>query len=407
MKKLYTPPQKILENYAKVLIDYALGGGKGIKKGDVVRVVISESAKPLFVEIRRAIIRSGGHIITSYLPDNDDRYNLSRDFYELASNEQLDFYPKKYLDGMIAEMDHQLFIISDTDKKALAGVDPQKMMRAGKAMRPFMEDRTKKESEGRFTWTLGIYGTPAMAKEVGMTEKEYWNQIIKACFLDHPNPIATWKKVSRDVHKYCEKLNKLQIEDVHLVGPDVDVTIKIGEKRKWVGGSGRNIPSFEIFTSPDWRGTNGWMRFNQPLYRYGNVIEGIQLWFKDGRVIKSSATKNEKVLKAMIATEGADKLGEFSMTDSRFSRITKFMGETLYDENVGGKYGNSHVAVGNSYHDCYMGDPSKVSKQEWERLGYNSSSVHTDIVSTANRTITATLKNGKKKVIYKDGKFTI
>ncbi len=258
MKKPYTPPQKILQNYAKVLVDYALGGGKGIKKGDVVRVVISESAKPLFVEIRRAILRSGGHMITSYLPDNDDRYNLSRDFYDLASDEQLDFYPKKYCDGLIAEMDHQIFIISETDKKALAGVDPQKMMRAGKAMRPFMEDRTKKESAGQFTWTLALYGTPAMAREARMSEKAYWDQIINACFLKDKNPIATWRKVAAGIKKYEAKLNALAIEDVHVVGPDVDLTVKIGEKRRWVGGTGRNIPSFEIFTSPDWRWLSLW-----------------------------------------------------------------------------------------------------------------------------------------------------
>jgi len=183
--------------------------------------------------------------------------------------------------------------------------------------------------------------------------------------------------------------------------------VKIGEKRAWNGGSGRNIPSFEIFTSPDWRGTNGWIKFNQPLYYFGNLIEGIELEFKDGLVIRSSAKKNEKVLKAMIASKDADKVGEYSLTDRRFSRITKFMANTLFDENVGGSHGNTHIALGNSYHDCYKGDPGKVSKKEWARLGYNDSSVHTDIISTTPRIVTAYLPNGKTKVIYKNGQFTL
>jgi len=83
------------------------------------------------------------------------------------------------------------------------------------------------------------------------------------------------------------------------------------------------------------------------------------------------------------------------------------MAETLFDENIGGPNGNTHLALGNSYHDCFSGNPGKVSKKEWERLGYNSSSVHTDIISTAPRKVTATLPNGKEIVIYKDGQFII
>jgi aminopeptidase len=407
MTKPYTPPQKILERYADVLVNFALGGGKGIKKGDVVLVTASEVAKPLYIEIIKAIRKSGGHIIGRYFPDDTPEYNFDREFFLKATDEQLKFFPAKLTRGQIDEEDHSIYIIAETNKRALQGVDPKKMMARGVAWKPAMDWRNEKENKGKFTWTLGLYGTPAMAKEARMSEKKYWDQIIKACFLDKPNPVKEWEKVSKQVEGYKNKLNKLNIEKVHIEGPDADLWVKIGEKKSWQGGTGRNIPSFELFTSPDWRGTNGWIRFNQPLYRYGNLIEGIELEFKDGKVVKSKAKKNEKVLKAMIATENADKVGEYSLTDRRFSRITKFMGETLYDENVGGPNGNTHLALGNSYHDCYKGDPSKVSKAEWKRLGYNDSSVHTDIVSTAPRTVTAYLPNGKKKVIYKNGQFTL
>jgi len=85
----------------------------------------------------------------------------------------------------------------------------------------------------------------------------------------------------------------------------------------------------------------GWIYFNQPLYRYGNVVKGVRLEFQEGRVVDASAEQNEDVIREMIATENADKVGEFSLTDSRFSRITRFMAETLYDENVGGPFGNT------------------------------------------------------------------
>ena len=183
--------------------------------------------------------------------------------------------------------------------------------------------------------------------------------------------------------------------------------VKIGPGRKWLGGSGRNIPSFELFISPDWRGTNGWIKFNQPLYRYGNMVTGIELRFKDGVVVDAKAKDNEKLIKDMIAVENADKIGEYSLTDARFSRITKFMGETLYDENVGGKYGNTHLALGNAYRDSYDGDLKKMKSADWKKLGYNESAVHTDIISTTNRTVTATLVDGTKKIIYQNGQFQI
>lgn len=404
-KNTYKPSQKILENYAKVLVNFASGGGKGIKKGEVVHLIAEELAKPLYIELRKAIWRSGGHVISDYRPSNDNDYNVEQDFYLHAAEHQLTFFPHHHLKGMLKQIDHSIFILGTNNVRALQNIDPKKIMQRGKTFKPYMEWRNKKENAGKFTWTLGLYGTEAMAKEAGLSLKEYWQQIIKACFLDDKDPIAKWKVVYQNMEGYREKLNKMPIEKVHVEGPDADLWIKLGEKRAWMGGSGRNMPSFELFTSPDWRGTNGWIKFNQPLYRYGNLVEGIELTFKDGKVIKSKATKNEKLLKQMIATEGADKVGEFSMTDRRFSHITKFMAETLYDENVGGPNGNTHIALGQSYHDCYAGNPDKVSKKTWEKLGYNNSSVHTDIISTAPRTITAHLKNGETKVIYKNGEY--
>ncbi len=409
-QKPYTPSKQILEKYADVLVNFALGGGKGIKKGEVVQITGSESCKPLFIAVRNAVINAGGHVIAQYAPDSSDpKESLARYFYTYASDDQLDWFPKKYVRGLVDEMDHVVHIISEANKKELEGIDPKKIMRRGVAWKQSRDWQNEKEMQGKFFWTIALYGTPAMAKEAGLSEKEYWNEIVKACFLDKKDPIGEWKKVYADIEKYRSRLNKLssQIDKLHVKGADADLWITLGEKRQWLAGSGRNIPSFEIFTSPDWRGTNGWIRFNQPLYRYGAKITGIQLWWKDGKVIKATAKTNEKLLKQMIATKDADKMGEYSLTDRRHSRITKFMAETLFDENMGGPYGNTHLAVGTSYKDTYSGNLKTFTKKQAEKLGFNDSSVHTDIISTTRRTVTAHLKNGSTKVIYKDGEFVL
>lgn len=403
---MYKPSKKILERYADVLVNFALNSGKGIKKGEVVHLIAYEIAKPLYRELKIAILKAGGHVIGDYRPDSGDRFPFDRDFFEHAQPHQLMFFPEKYARGLVEQADHSIFILSEVDKHELEGIAPKKIMQRGLAWKPYMDWRNEKENKGKYTWTLALYGTEAEAKEAGLSLRAFWNQIIKACMLDKTDPIGEWKKLYKKLEKTRAKLNTLPIEKMHVTGSDADLWIHLGKKRRWMGGSGRNIPSFELFTSPDWRGTEGWIRFNQPLYRYGVLIEEIRLWFKNGRVVKSTARKNEHVLKEMIRTKHADKIGEYSLTDKRFSRITKFMAETLFDENIGGPHGNTHLALGRSYHDCYIGDPGEMSPHDWEELGYNDSSVHTDIISTTPRTVTAHMRDGSTKVIYKNGKFT-
>ena len=398
----YQPSEELLEKYADVMINFALNGGEGVKNGEVVQLRVSEVAKPLLVTLRRAVLKAGAHPIIFYTPDE-----FAREHYELASDEQLSFFPKKFLKGLVDEIDHTVAVLSETDKKELDGIDSGKIMAAQKALKPYMDWRREKEGAGEYTWTLCMYGTQAMADEVDLSLEEYWDEIVKACYLDDPQPAEKWKALYKDLYEYKDRLDALPIEKLHIEAPDTDLWITIGDNRKWLGGSGRNVPSFELFISPDWRGTEGKIQFTEPLYRYGNLIKDAYLEFKDGRVVKATASAGEDILKEMIAVENADKVGEFSLTDRRFSRITKFMGETLFDENVGGENGNTHIAVGAAYRDSYTGDQSNVSEEEWESMGYNNSVVHTDIVATSNRVVTAYLKDGSNRVIYKDGEYQV
>ena len=399
---MYQPSEKILNKYADILINFALNNCNGIKKGDVVLLQVPECAKPFLISLRRAVLKSGGHPIVHYLPDG-----LTREYYELAQEHQINFFPNKYLRGLVDQIDHSVFVIAETDKRELAEINPKKIMLRGEAYKPYKKWRDDKEASGNFSWTLGMYGTEAMAKEANMGLEEYWNEIIDACYLDEENPVKKWKEITTEVERVKEKLNNLKIKTLRVKSKNVDLIVGIGKNRNWMGGSGRNIPSFEVFISPDRRVTNGYIKFNQPLYRYGNLVKDIFLRFEDGRVVEASASQGEKLLKEMISVEGANYIGEFSLTDSRLSRITKFMGETLFDENMGGKFGNTHIALGSAYKDSYPGNPSSVSDEEWKEMGYNDSSVHTDIISTENREVTATLDDGSEIVIYQNGKFVI
>jgi len=376
-----------------------------MKKGQRIYLQAALSGLPLYRALKKVIFDAGGTIVSSL---GDDMDGFGRYFYDHATDKQLTDFPAPYYKGLVEVVDHRIAILSDHDVHELDGVDPKKMMLAQKSRKKVSEWFDKKENAGKYTWTLALYGTSSMAKEAGLSLEAYWQQIIKACYLDKSDPIVQWRKTSTEVERVANKLTDLHIKELHVKGKDVDLRVKVGDKRRWLGGSGRNIPSFEVFTSPDWRGIEGWIRFNQPLYYYGPKVEDIYLEFKNGRVVKATAKKNQKLLREMLITDrAASQIGEFSLTDKRLSHITKFMAETLYDENIGGKYGNTHLAVGKSYLDTYDGDVSKLPKSKIRELGYNDSAIHVDMISTTDRTVTATLSNGDQKVIYQNGQFTV
>jgi aminopeptidase len=353
----YQPSKTILKRYARVLINFALNSGQGVRPGEVVLCLVPDVAKPLALELQNTLLKAKAHPLIRLLPTE-----FSQDFYSLANQDQLTFFPKKYLKAQVDLIDHRIAIIADVNPQELKNVNPKKIILARDAKKPYKDWLVNKEIKGKLTWTVALWATPAKAKLVGLSYPVYWQQIINACFLDKPDPITHWQKVVKLQKHILKKINVLKIKSLHMTGKDMDLKITLGADRQWQGGNGRNIPSFEIFTSPDWRGTQGWIRFNQPLYRYGNIIKNISLEFNRGRVVKASAKQGNHLLQEMLKSPNADKLGEFSLTDKRLSRITHIMAETLFDENIGGPYGNAHIAIGMSYKDCYRGDPKKLTK---------------------------------------------
>jgi aminopeptidase len=341
----YEPSQEILDKYAKVLVNFALNSGKGIKPGDVIRLSSPLSALPFYRALKKQIIDSGGLIINGLYDDMDE--GSAKYFYEKATPKQLTTFLDKYFKGLADQVDHTISVIADHDPHDLDGVDPKKSCSPVKLINQLANGLTIKRTKENTPGRLRFMARLRWLRKPGLSLSEYWDQIIKACYLDEKDPVEANRKAMNEVERVAKTLTDLDIQKIHAVGKDMDMHVTLGEGRKWLGGTGRNIPSFEVFTSPDWRGTEGWIRFNQPLYRYGSMVKGIELKFEKGRVVSASAKENQKLLKEMLATdEGASQMGEYSLTDKRLSAITKFMAETLFDENMGGEFGNSHIAVG-------------------------------------------------------------
>jgi aminopeptidase len=393
---------KQIERYADILIWGLETARTGkIKKGDLVMIRYDLPAIRLAETLYGKLLARGLHPIQRLL----QTAAMENHFYGRANDKQLTFIPPgeealyKSLNGSIA-------ILAPQSLTHLSGVEPSRIAKPVKARKYLRDILDRREEEGDFSWTLAVYPTQELAEHAGIGIEEYAKQIIKACFLNRREPISHWTDIYRRAQSLKNWLNRLSIEKFHVESENIDLLITPGEKRRWIGISGHNIPSFELFTSPDWRGTSGTYYADQPSYRSGNYVKGIRLEFKNGKVAEASAEKGEAFLRKQLTMDpGANRVGEFSLTDRTFSKIDRFMANTLFDENFGGSYGNSHIALGASYSDTYSGKPAELTKERKADLGFNDSALHWDIVNTEKKRVTAMLTSGHRKAIYENGRF--
>ena len=391
-----------LERYADVLLWGLQTARRGkFKRGEVFLIRYNIPAVKLAEILQARILEMGMHPVLR----SDATPAMERHFYDLADPQQLVFQPPG--DKLLYQnLNASIFLHAPEDITHLSHVDPSKIGKTAIARKYIRDILDKREEQGLFSWTLCIFPTKALAQHARLSQKAYTDQIIKACFLNRRAPIDEWQRIYQKAAQIKKWLNSLKIQQIQVQSKNMDLTVTPGEKRRWIGISGHNIPSFELFLSPDWRGTNGLYYADQPSYRSGNHVQNVSLRFKDGQVVKIEARKGLRFIQKQLAMDkGASRVGEFSLTDKRFSKINCFMANTLYDENYGGQHGNCHVALGSSYSDTYDGETAKLTKRIKAGLGFNDSALHWDLVNTEPKQVTALLKGGQKKIIYENGMF--
>ena len=392
-----------IDKYADVMIfalKSARKGGK-FKPGENILLSFDYPALNLAETIYQKLIEQGFNVIARpYLSES-----MAKSFYTKANAKQLKFCApwekvlNENLNGLIAlRAPQNLENLKNVDAKNIALATL-----ARKEVRKIMDER---EQKGLFSWTLANYPTEGLAKQAGLSLKDYEKQIASACFLTEKNPAKKFAEVQKEIDEIAKWLSSLPIDTIRTQSKNMDLEITLGANRRFISGGGCNVPSFEIFTSPDFRGTRGTYFSDLMSFRNGNYVKDISLEFKAGRVIKASASTGQDFLKKMLSLDkGACQIGEYSLTDRRFSKINKFMADTLYDENFGGKYGNSHIALGASYIDTFSGNLAKMTKELKKKLGFNDSALHWDLVNTQDKLVTVKLKNGKHLTIYEKGRF--
>lgn len=394
--------ERYLERYANVLMWGLKTARRGrFQKTNVILIHYDRAALRLAEILYDKIIAAGMNPI--------QRIGLTvameRSFFEKADDRQLVFQPpgeKEFL----ANLHGRIYLHAPDSLTHLKKADPARIGKAIVARKPLRDILEKREQDGVYGWTLCTLPTPELAAQARTTPELYAGQVIRACYLDRKDPVGKWEEIRRDATAIKQWLNGLKTAFFHVESTNCDLKITPGAERKWMGISGHNIPSFELFLSPDWRGTEGTYTANLPSYRSGNYCEGVRLTFTRGNAVNVKAATGEAFAVQQLKMDpGAARIGEFSLTDRRFSRIDRFMADTLFDENFGGAFGNCHIALGASYADTYAGDPAQLTGTLKKKLGFNDSALHWDLVNTEEKTVTAHLLTGEKVVIYEDGQF--
>lgn len=365
-----TPRQKKL---AELLVNYSTD----VQKGEWVGILGDIDALPVLREVYRAVIARGG-LPTLMLSDDV----MTREFMRNANEEQIAWIdPSQRL--YYEQADAYIRVGAPTNTRAMTNIDSKRMQQVRAARRELLDIRLGRAAREEFKWVGTLFPTQALAQEANMSLEEYEDFVYGACFCDHDDPAAEWRKLSDMQQKKVDWL--VGKKHVTCKGPNVDLELSI-EGRTFINSDGhKNMPSGEIFTGPVEDSVNGWVRFSYPSIVGGRAVSGIELKFEDGKVVEASAEQNEDLLFAQLDTDDRSRyLGEFAI-GTNFG-IQQFTGSILYDEKIGGTI---HMAIGKGY-------PETGSK--------NDSAVHWDMICDMRQDSQIHVDG---ELFYENGRFVV
>jgi aminopeptidase len=366
-----------LDKLAQVIVRYSTE----VKKGQLVRIAGEPVAIPLIEAIYEEVVKAGAHPFVQCVPDS-----LGEIFFEHAREHQLK-YVSPITKFTVNKIDVSIGLWAETNTKAMTNVDPRKQAMASSARRPISKTFMTRAANGDLHWSGTLFPTLASAQDAEMSLREYEDFVFTAGHLDKKDPVAEWKKIARRQQKLADYLTgKKEVRFQAANGTDLLVNVA---GMNWINCAGKeNFPDGEVFTGPNVKardgGVNGVVRYSFPAVHHGREVHDIELTFEKGKVVKATASKNQKFLRQMLDQDpGARRLGEIAIgTNYNITRYTK---NTLFDEKIGGTF---HAAVGAGYP---------------ESGNANESGLHWDMVCDLRQGGTITVDG---KVISRDGKFT-
>lgn len=397
----------VLTRYADLIVSV----GANVQPDQVLAVEALPEAQPLVAEIARAAYARGARYVDVLYVDP----TVKRIRAERAPEGTLDWVPpwigRRMLE--LGELDAaRAVLVPLVPPGLLDGVDPA---RAGLDRLPTVPEIFKVIDERSVAWTLSPFPTRRWAQtvypELHASEalERLWRDIVHVCRLDEPDPAAAWMERIEQIWQVARRLDALDLDAFHFAGPGTDLTVGLLPSSRFAreGGASHtrtgvrhmpNIPTEEVYTTPDPERTEGVVSATKPLDVAGSLVTGLRIRFEGGRAVEIEADANAETLRKRCAVDaGGDRLGEVALVDreSRIGKLGRTFYSTLLDENAA-----SHLALGDAY-SSPVADPADIDR-------INASDVHIDfMIGSDDVEVTGITKSGARVPVMRGGEWQI
>ena len=360
-----------LERYAEL----AVRVGANLQQGQTLFVSGMTAHAPLLRAMARAGYAAGARYVDVQYVDQ----HVRRAMIELGPDEALQHTPEwlqeraRSLEGnasLATTGDPEPDLLSDLPGER---VGKARMKEIAEIVMPLFQARTLNWSGVAYPnegWAEKVFGEPDVER--------LWEAVAFCTRLDEPDPVAAWREHVDRLSRRAAKLNELDFDAIHYTGPGTDLTVGLLDQADWIcakfeTASGieyvPNMPTEEVFTTPDCRRADGYVTSTKPLALMGDVVRGLKLTLEGGRIVGVEAEHGAELVEGQLSTdERARFLGELALVDgtSRVGQTGITFWDTLFDENA-----TCHIAYGFGIVEAIEGEPGE---------GVNISTVHTDFM---------------------------
>ena len=393
-----------LERLADLIVNY----GANVQKDQIVDIGSALGKEELTRALTASCYRRGAKFVdVSYW----DPY-LKRVRVQHAADEVLDFVPSWYGERTL-ELGEQrgatISLSGPTEPHLYDDLDPERL---GRDVFPRVKEWTTVINERTVNWCVAPCPTPKWAKLVHADLDEdaaltkLWEEITYMCRLDEDDPESAWEERNQALKGAAKRLTDRHFDALHLEGPGTDLTIGLLPTSRWIGGGEEtidgiphmaNLPTEEVFSSPDPVRVDGVVRATKPLYSQGRIIDGLTVRFEGGRAVDVDAKSGAETLRALLKQdEGASRLGEIALVDreGRIGQLDTVFYDTLLDENAA-----THMALGSAY-------DAAAGREDHDRL--NRSSIHIDfMVGASDVDVTGITTDGERVPVLRGSTWQI
>ena len=390
------------------LADLLVGFGANLQPGQILGVTAYLGMEDAARAVARAGYKRGAKYVDVFWWDQ----LIKRARLELADDETLDYVPPWFDQRMQWLSDERAARVTLTGTSAgvFDGIDPA---RTGRDSLPYIAAVPRIVNARTTNWTAGPCPNLGWAQRVHPELEpeaaldKLWEEVTYVLRLDTDDPVEAWRERMKVIVASADRLTERRFDSLHLKGDGTDLTIGLMPSSKWLGADfsttdGKkhypNLPTEEVFTTPDPERVDGHVSATMPLELYGSYMNGIRIEFEGGRAVKADADEGADALRATIAKDdGASRLGEIALVDKegRIGPLRTVFYETLLDENAA-----SHIALGNAY--------TFPVEDEADRERVNKSDIHVDFMIGSNELdVDGITRDGDRVPVLRGGAWQI